>query len=49
MHLSKKKKKRLNDNLFMTKSLRKTLMYRSKLKNIYDKTTANEVWDNYKK
>ena len=45
----KKKILRFNDNLFMTKSLRKAIMHRSKLKNIYHKTTANGDWDNYKK
>ena len=33
----------------MKKSLRKAIMHRSKLKNIYNKTRANEDWDNYKK
>ena len=32
----------------MTKSLKKAIMHRSKLKNIYSKTKANEDWDNYK-
>ena len=33
----------------MTKSLRKAIMHRSKFKNIYNKTKANEDWENYKK
>ena len=53
MRLSKKKKKkkrlRFNDNPFMTKSVRKALMHRSNFKNIYNKTRANENYDNYKK
>ena len=49
MYLSKKYILRFNNNPFMKKSLRKALMYRSKLKNIYSKTRANEDWDNYKK
>ena len=48
MHLSKKKK-RFNDNSFMTKALRKAIMRRSKLKNIFHKTIAKEDWNSYKK
>ena len=33
----------------MTKSLRKAIMHRSKLKNVYNKTKANEDRENYKK
>ena len=33
----------------MTKALRKAIMHRSKLKNIFHKTIANEDWNNYKK
>ena len=33
----------------MAKSFRKTIMYMSKLKNIYNKTRSNEYWENYKK
>ena len=33
----------------MTKSLKKAIMHRSKLKNIHNKTKASEDWDNYKK
>ena len=49
MHLSKKKILRFNDNPFMTKALRKAIMHRSKLKNIFHKTRAKEDWNNYKK
>ena len=49
MHRSKKKILRFNDNPFMTKSLRKAIMHRSKVKNIYNQTRAIEEWDNYKK
>ena len=48
MHLSKKKILRFNDNPFMTKALRKAIMHRSKLKNIFHKTRAKEDWNNYK-
>ena len=33
----------------MTKQLRKAIMRRSRLKNIYNKTKSPENWDNYKK
>ena len=33
----------------MTKALRKAIMRRSKLKNIFHKTRAKEDWNNYKK
>ena len=49
MHLSKRKILRFNDNPFMTKALRKAIMHRSKLKNIFHKTRAKEDWNNYKK
>ena len=45
----KKNVLRFHGNPFMKKSLRKAIMHRSKLKNIYNKTRANEDWDNYKK
>ena len=32
----------------MTKALRKAIMHRSKLKNIFHKTRAKEDWKNYK-
>ena len=49
MHLSKKKILRFNDNSFMTKALRKAIMHRSKLKNVFHKTRRKEDWNNYKK
>ena len=33
----------------MTKAIRKAIMQRSKLKNIFQKTKAKEGWNNYKK
>ena len=33
----------------MTKALRKAIMHRLKLKNIFHKTRAKEDWNNYKK
>ena len=47
MHLSKKKILRFNP--FMNKTLRKAIMHRLKLKNIFHKTRAKEDWNNYKK
>ena len=38
----KKKMLRFNDNRFMTKALRKAIMHRSKLKNVFHKTRAKE-------
>ena len=50
MHLSKKIYiLRFNDNPFMTKALRKALMHRSKLKNVFHKTRAKEDWNNCKR
>ena len=37
---------RFNNNTFMTKSLRKATMLRSKLKNNFNKQRSNENWDN---
>ena len=45
----KKKILRFNDNPFMTKALRKAIMHRSKLKNIFHKTRAKEDWNSNKK
>ena len=45
----KKKIMRFNNNPFMSKALRKTLMHRSKLKNICNKYRAEDNWANYKK
>ena len=49
MHLSKKKILRFNDNPFMTKTPKKAIMHRSKLKNIFHKTRLKEDWNNCKK
>ena len=38
-----------NNNAFMTKSLRKAIMLRSRLKNNFNKQRYDENWDNYKK
>ena len=38
-----------NNNAFMTKSLRKVIMLRSKLKNNFNKQRSDGNWDNYKK
>ena len=40
----KKKILRCNKNLFMTKTLRKTIMLRSKLKTKYNKTDQLKTW-----
>ena len=40
---------RSNNNAFMTKSLRKAIMLRSRLKNNFNKKKSDENWDNYKK
>ena len=45
----KKKILRFNNSPFMTKTLRKAIMHRSKLKNIYNKKRTNDNWANYKK
>ena len=39
---------RFNNNGFMTKSLRKAIMLRSRLKNNFNKKWSDENWDNYK-
>ena len=39
---------RHNNNPYMTKTLRKAIMLRSKLKNKHNKTRSTENWDNYK-
>ena len=44
-----KKILRFNNSPFMTKTLRKAIMHRSKLKNIYNKKRTNDNWANYKK
>ena len=40
---------RFNNNAFMTKSLRKAIMLRSRLKNNLNKQRSDENWNNYKK
>ena len=40
---------RFNNNVFMTKSLRKAIMLRSRLKNNFTKQRSDENWGNYKK
>lgn len=40
----KKKILRCNNNLYMTKTLRKTIMLRSKLKTKYNKTDQLKTW-----
>ena len=40
---------RFNNNLFMSKALRKAIMHRSKLKNIYNNYRTEDNWANYKK
>ena len=40
---------RYNNNLFMTKSFRKEIMIRSKLRNKFNKSRARVNWRNYKK
>ena len=43
----KKKILRFNNNPFMTKTLRKAVMHRSKLKNILNKKRSEDDWTNY--
>ena len=45
----KKKIMRFNNNPFMSKALRKAIMHRSKLKNIYNNYRTEDNWANYKK
>ena len=40
---------RFNNKAFMTKSLRKAIMLRSRLNNNFNKQSSDESWDNYKK
>ena len=40
---------RFNNNAFMTKSIRKAIMLRSRLKRNFNKKRSDENWDNYKK
>ena len=39
---------RFNNNAFMTKSLRKAIMLRSRLKNNFNKQRSDENWNSYK-
>ena len=43
-----KKIARFNNSPFMTKTLRKAIMHRSKLKNIYICKRNDKNWENYK-
>ena len=45
----KKKILRFNNSPFMSKALRKAIMHRSKLKNVYNKKRTDVNWANYKK
>ena len=45
----KKKIQRFNNNSFMTKQLRKAIMHRSRLKNVFNKSRTPKTWDSYKK
>ena len=45
----KKKIQRFNNNPFMTKQLRKAIMHRSRLKNVFNKSRTPKKWDSYKK
>ena len=45
----KKKIQRFNNNPFMTKQLRKAIMHRSRLKNVFNKSGTAKTWDSYKK
>ena len=46
---AKKKIMRFNNSPFMTKTLRKAIMHRSRLKNIYIRKRNVKNWENYKK
>ena len=43
-----KKYTRANDGKFMTMELRKAIMYRSKLKNKYNRNRTDDNWNKYK-
>ena len=45
----KKKKIRYNHQVFMSKTLRKAIMKRSKLRNTFNKKRSSENWQNYKR
>ena len=46
---AKKKILRFNNSPLMTKTIRKAIMHRSRLKNIYIRKGNDEHWENYKK
>ena len=46
---SKKKIVRFSNSPFMTKTLRKAIMYRCRLKNMYIRKRNDKNWENYKK
>ena len=46
---AKKKNVRFNNKPFMIKTLRKAIMHRSRLKNIYIRKKSDKNWENYKK
>ena len=46
---AKKKILLFSDNSFMTKTLRKAIMHRSRLKNIYVRKRNDKNWESYKK
>ena len=45
----KKKIRRFNNNPFMTKQLRKAIMHRSRLKNVFNKNRTTKTYDSNKK
>ena len=45
----KKKIQRFNNNPFMAKQLRNTIMHRSRLKIVFNKSRTPKTWDSYKK
>ena len=45
----KKKKIRYNHQVFLSKTLRKAIMKRSKLRNRFNKKRSSENWQNYKR
>ena len=46
---AKKNIVRFNNSFFMTKTLKKAIMHRSRLKNIYFRKRNNKNWQNYRK
>ena len=46
---AKKKIVRFSNSPFMTKTLRKAIMHRSRLKNIYIRKRNDKTWESYKK